>query len=143
MQTKTKNNLWVARSRAGLGLNQVAHLSEHSPDVISRYERGLNIPGLEIALKLEIIYKVPVQKLFKELYRQASREIREIEETNKQSLLSHSIYKNGSKTVTAKEFCPYNEFLKSNLPNEIELETVTRHIIDLNNMVMEYKSPRN
>lgn len=144
MKTKTKNNLWIARQRVGLELKQVARLlSFKSAELVSRYEKGMHLPGLEIALKLEIIYKMPVQKLFKELYKQCRREISEIK-TGRQVKLSaqQSLYNNGSEKLTAEEFCAYQNFLTTHIPNQSELALITKHIISLNNSVSDFKGHR-
>ncbi len=139
MQTKTKNRLWIARNRAGYELKHVAHLISHkTPDLISRYEQGLHLPGLEIAFKFEILYKMPVQKLFKELYKKCRGEVRTIKQGNR-GPHPGDIYKNGTKRLRELEFCSYDEFLKSNIPNEIERNLITKHIIRLNNTVNKFK----
>lgn len=83
MKTNTKpyqkaprhNKLWQGRERAGLERKQVALLSGKTVDEISRYERGLNKPNLQTALKFEIIYRMPVKLLFPELFRKLEIEI--------------------------------------------------------------------
>jgi len=139
MQNNTKNKLWIARNRSGLELKQVAHLISHkSPGLLSLYERGIHLPGLEIALKLEIIYKKPVQKLFKDLYTKCSREVRTVRE-GRPMKPANDPFQNGSKRLREHEFCAYDAFLKSNIPNQLELDVVTKHILKLNNVVTEYK----
>jgi transcriptional regulator with XRE-family HTH domain len=44
--------------------------------MISRYERGKSLPPLSTALRLEIIYRVPVAFLFPDLYDQLRHLIR-------------------------------------------------------------------
>ncbi|QQS40040.1 MAG: helix-turn-helix transcriptional regulator [Acidobacteriota bacterium] len=139
METNIKNNLWIARNRLGLELKQVAYLLSHqNPNLVSRYERGEHIPGLEMAFKLEVIYKMPVQKLFKDLYKQCDKEIRTRRAGNP-GIYPRSIYRNGTNKLKESEFCSYDEFLKSHIPNEIELGLITKHIISLNNSVSGYK----
>jgi len=50
-----------------MGLKSVAH--------ISHYERGLKLPGLENAIKLEVILSVPVSFLFPQLTSRIRKEI--------------------------------------------------------------------
>jgi transcriptional regulator with XRE-family HTH domain len=57
---------------------QALGLSETS--VLSRYERGTRIPGLVNALKLEIVYRMPVAFLYRDLYLEIKEEIRKKEE---------------------------------------------------------------
>ena len=49
-------------------------------NALSRYEHGFKLPNLMNALKLEIVYRTPVAFLFRELYEQLRKEIREKEE---------------------------------------------------------------
>ena len=66
----TTRFLWQARQRSGLTQKTIAHLlGRKFTDEISRYENGQRIPTLQTALKLEIIYRVPIRLLFYEKYR--------------------------------------------------------------------------
>jgi transcriptional regulator with XRE-family HTH domain len=47
---------------------------------LSQYERGRKLPNLLTALKLEIVYRVPVSFLFPEVYAELKTELREREE---------------------------------------------------------------
>lgn len=77
-----KNNLWLYRKRMGFSQKQVALLLGHKNTVhISDYERGGRLPGLKTALKLELILRVPVAFLYKDMYEDLKREIRRAEET--------------------------------------------------------------
>lgn len=61
------NRLWRARKQAGLEQKQVAYLLGHkTTDQISRYERGARTPSFQTALKLELIYRTPLHRLFPE-----------------------------------------------------------------------------
>jgi len=48
--------------------------------MISHYERGRTVPPLPVALRLEIIYRVPVAFLFPGMYDELKRKIRGDEE---------------------------------------------------------------
>jgi transcriptional regulator with XRE-family HTH domain len=73
-----QNRLWLARKRARLGQKQVAYLLKlTTADQISRYEKRLRLPTLETALKLEIVYGVPLRLLFKEMFEDLQQEIAE------------------------------------------------------------------
>ena len=75
-----KNNLWIYRKRMGYSQKVVARLLGHkSLAHISDYERGKRLPGLETALKLEIILRVPVAFLYQSHYTELKRKIRETE----------------------------------------------------------------
>lgn len=68
-QSKLHNRLWQARKRARLAQKQVALLLDHhTADQVSRYEKGLRVPTLETALRLEIIYGTPIRHLFGDLH---------------------------------------------------------------------------
>ena len=64
------NNLWTYRRKNALPQKKVAFLLDHkTTSQLSHYERGIKYPSLLNALKLEIIYNVPVAFLFSDLYR--------------------------------------------------------------------------
>lgn len=48
--------------------------------MVSRYERGRSVPPLVTALRLEIIYRIPVAFLFSALYSELKTQIRSQEE---------------------------------------------------------------
>src|SRR5712664_3677676 len=59
------NRLWQYRKRMGFSQEQVATIVGHvSRDLISHYERGKRMPSLTTAMKLEIVYRVPISFLF-------------------------------------------------------------------------------
>lgn len=79
---RIKNYLWITRKRMGLAQKQAAFLLGHKTTTqLSRYEKGVRIPSLKMALKLEIIYATPVRALFSELYDEVREDVREKRET--------------------------------------------------------------
>lgn len=63
------NKLWTYRKKKGLSQKRVAFLiDQKTPSQLSHYERGDKRPNLTNALKLEILYHVPVAYLYHELY---------------------------------------------------------------------------
>ena len=73
---KIPNSLWTYRKKTGLSQKRVAFFLGHkTSSQLSNYERGKKTPGLENALKLEIIYKVPVAFLYKDLYQKLQAEV--------------------------------------------------------------------
>ncbi len=77
---KLPNQLVVYRRRMGLPQRLVSRLLGHQgASVLSRYERGRLLPTLEMALRLEIIYRVPVAFLFPTLYETLRANIRSTE----------------------------------------------------------------
>ena len=113
LQTKKalkQNRLWLARKRVGLGQKQVAYLLNlKTVDQISRYEKKIRVPALETALKLEIIYGLPLRILFKDLFDDLQRDISE--RVQKNAALKR-LYEELS-TEAPGEFCGYSELLKS------------------------------
>jgi len=78
---RIKNSLWTARRRMGFSQKRVARvLCLKKTGTLSRYEHGKRIPGLVNALKLEIVYRMPVAFLYGDLYKELKEEIRKREE---------------------------------------------------------------
>lgn len=135
-ETKTNNRfLWQARQRSGLAQKTIAHLlGRKFTDEISRYENGQRIPTLITALKLEIIYRVPVRLLFYEIYRNCNWQVgekagrfAEIFPADFQSLESLN------NQLRKDDYCTYAELLKTpNLP-PIEQGRIRKHLIHLQN----------
>jgi transcriptional regulator with XRE-family HTH domain len=68
-RAKYPNRLWRYRRRLGLSQQDVADLIGYlTPSDISKFEHGERLPSLVMALKLEIVYRVPVAFLFPDLY---------------------------------------------------------------------------
>lgn len=75
------NRLWQYRKRRGLTQTQVAAILGYVPTTyLSEYERGRKLPNLVTALKLEIIYRIPVAYLYADLYHRLKAELRVREE---------------------------------------------------------------
>lgn len=75
------NRLWKFRKRMGFTQRQVASILGYaSPTPLSHYERGRKLPSLRTALKLEIVYRVPVAFLFPDLYGHLKADLRAREE---------------------------------------------------------------
>lgn len=76
-----QNSLFIYRRRMGVSQKHVARLLGF-PDtaMVSRYERGLSMPPLDVALSLGIILRVPVEFLFPDLYDSMRDSIRADEE---------------------------------------------------------------
>lgn len=75
------NRLWKYRKRMGFTQWQVAALLGYlSRTDISHFEHAQKLPSLVTALKLEILYRVPVAFLFPERYQRLKIDLREREE---------------------------------------------------------------
>jgi transcriptional regulator with XRE-family HTH domain len=71
------NSLWNYRKKKGFSHKRVAFFLNHkTSSQLSHYERGAKYPNLHNALKLEIIYHVPVAFMFDDLYRKLREDIR-------------------------------------------------------------------
>jgi len=71
------NDLLRYRERLGLTQQHVAAvLGLQDSAVISKLERQQRLPRLETALKLSVMYRVPVEFLFSDLYKQIRLETR-------------------------------------------------------------------
>jgi transcriptional regulator with XRE-family HTH domain len=78
---KYKNSLLLYRRRMGFSQKHIARLLGHpTTQMLSRYERGDCLPPLLTALRLEIIYRVPVAFLYGSIYDAIRHETRESEE---------------------------------------------------------------
>jgi transcriptional regulator with XRE-family HTH domain len=141
MQDKTNNHqpnnfLWQARKRSGLSQKNVAFLlNQKSTADLSLYERGHRDPILLKALKLEVIYQVPVRILFNHLYSRAMWQIRE-----RRLKLNKNIQKKVIERTGFDEhgnYCTYADLLAvPNLP-VFEREKVKEHLIHLTHALSE------
>ncbi|HRS96586.1 MAG TPA: helix-turn-helix transcriptional regulator [Smithella sp.] len=81
------NRLWTYRKKKGLSQKRVAFLiAQKNSSQLSHYERGDKRPNLMNALKLEILYRVPVAYLYHELYDKLRDDIQTRESTLKKML---------------------------------------------------------
>ncbi len=80
-QHQNQNNLLLYRRRMRFSQQYVAGLLGHkNTSMVSRYEAGRSTPPLLTALRLEIIYRVPIAFLFGDLYDAMRKQIRAEEE---------------------------------------------------------------
>lgn len=128
---KTQNRLWLSRKRRGLLQKQVAFiLGNHTVDQVSRYEKGIRVPTLEVALALEIIYRVPLRLLFADLYREIQNEVRSKVESSPS--LNRLVDDFGvTDKDNGQEFCTYQDVLHMPAASQQELERVRRHVVEL------------
>lgn len=151
MKTKTNtsnnhtgaNNLWRARNRAGYDRKQASFLlGKSTSDEISRYERGLYPPNLPTALKLEIIYRMPVRLLFGELFERLRTEIEQLKRRNKSLFPADYWFPKSAEQLRQEEFCFYTDLVQDHAPTSSEIEAITKHLIALNNTINDYKQGR-
>lgn len=66
----------------GFSQKQVSRLLGHrDTSMVSHYEHGRSYPPLPVALRLEIVLRVPVAFLFPHLYEEIKQGIRQTEES--------------------------------------------------------------
>src|SRR5206468_7689875 len=70
--TLFRSSVLIYRKRHGYTKREVAAVLRISTDQLSRIERG-QLPLFETAVKLELAYGVPVQRLFAPLYQRLRR----------------------------------------------------------------------
>ena len=134
-ETKTNNRLWQARRHVGLEQKQVARLLGHqSCDQLSRYERGMRMPGLRIALKLELIYRTPVGALFPEHYDQYRGEIASRTSSNSLSPLPNE---QAAEHLLEAHVCTYGNLLLQKKPSAAGINEVRKHTIKLIRKISE------
>ena len=83
MSSKNKqiNNLVLYRERMGFTQQHVAMLlGTGNSSLLSKFEQGHRLPSFITALKLAVIYRVPVDFLYSELYSEIRKTIRSREE---------------------------------------------------------------
>lgn len=133
--TKKENNisnrfLWQARQRSGLAQKTIAYLLGNKfTDEISRYETGQRIPTLQTAIKLEIIYRVPIRLLFYEAFLNSHWQIRERGAKYKEMFPTEAKSVDSlERGLVEENYCAYAELLKTpNLP-PIEKNRIYSHI---------------
>ncbi len=73
-----KNNLRDIRVNLGLKQTDVAQMLGHaSPDRISHWEKGVAFPGVLNLFKLSLIYRVPPERLYEDLYKSLAYELQQ------------------------------------------------------------------
>jgi transcriptional regulator with XRE-family HTH domain len=67
---RCQNNLSSVRRTRRLSQKRVAALLGRSPKMLSKYERGILLPPLEVAATLSIIYQAKLEDLYPALHRE-------------------------------------------------------------------------
>jgi DNA-binding XRE family transcriptional regulator len=72
----TRGNLHFVRKQRRMSQRQVAYLiGHHDATMLSKYERRVLAPSLRTALKLHLLYRLPVQEIFTEELSHAQDEL--------------------------------------------------------------------
>ena len=134
-QTKINNRLWQARHKRGLEQKQVARLLGHiNCDQISRYERGVRMPNLRTALKLELIYATPVSNLFPDHYNVFRTEIAANTSSHNPLPLPDE---QAIERLPDAHVCTYGTLLRQKKPSAVEIDEASRHTIKLIRKISE------
>ncbi len=122
-----KNQLALARQRRAIEQKQVAVLLGHKGiDQLSRYERGVKLPSLKAALKLGLIYKIPIRILL-DGYLDACR----VEMMRQEEKLNNRAVSKITNPANETEFCTLEEKLESNQVMKADLDRVYSHAAHL------------
>jgi transcriptional regulator with XRE-family HTH domain len=116
------NQLALFRLRRAMVLKDVAKLLGHrAPNKIASYESGALTPSLKNALKLGIIYNIPIQVLLDGYYEACLKEIRREAGEGVQKMISDE-----------SEFCTIEETLESTrFPDGSVLDKARSHTANL------------
>lgn len=123
MPNINSNSLALRRKRLGYEQKQIATLLKHkTKHQICRYENGQRIPNLKEAIKLSILYGLPVRVLFKNYVRECREEI---ENTIKKSGLAAKVnIANAAKT----DYCSYLEAMNASKISDRTADKIRHHI---------------
>lgn len=122
-----KNQLALARQKRSIDQKQVAKLlGLKGIDQISRLERGVKLPSLKTALKLGIIYKIPIRILLDGYFEACWDELKRQEKQFSSSGISKVEY-----DAADLEFCSIDEKLKSAEITPDDLANAYRHSAEL------------
>lgn len=116
--------LWMVRKRLGRGQKQIAKLLARSIPQISRYETEQRIPSLKTALKLSIIYKLPIRLLFRDYYDECHSEINSRIKSLKHRATNIDI-------TDPTDYCSYIEMMKTPFMTDVDKRKVQRHVLEL------------
>lgn len=130
-RNRKPNRLWLARKRRSLRQKQVAYiLNHHTADQVSRYEKGTRIPTLETALMLEIIYKVPLRILFKEVYDELQQEVQQKVESTP-GLIHIAEEMKEAESSDSQSYCTYEDIINMPAASQADSVPVRLHITKL------------
>lgn len=120
-----KNRLAIVRRRNLMSQKQVSGLlGNRSNDQISRYERGIQLPSLRNALKLALIYDIPVRVLLDRYFEECRNEVAR-EQTGP---LTELPGKNRD-----PEFCTFERSLRWKKLNQGDHDKIRGHVTTLIN----------
>jgi transcriptional regulator with XRE-family HTH domain len=115
--------LALRRKRLGYEQKQLAVLLGHKNTYqISRYETGQRVPSLKEAIKLSLLYGVPIRTLFDRYFKQSHEEL-------ENSLARTGLDKNIKlQKSRSSDYCTYLELLNNVQIDDQEADKVRHHI---------------
>lgn len=126
MSNKRSNRLRLVRMRLGYEQKQIVHLLGHKvTSLFSRLETGQKIPSLKVAVKLSILYRLPIRILFNAYYDECRRELNNRTDNLKQKP-SFSI-----DITEPTDYCSYVEMMNASFVTDIDKAKIKRHAIQL------------
>ena len=111
-------------------------IGHKTTDQISRYERGVRMPNVKTALKLELIYRTPIGLLFPEHFEQSEEEIA-AKAAQSQISLSGNNAKLAAGGDDREHSCTHLDLLAQTNPSEEEIEVVRQHAIKIHNLLSD------
>lgn len=121
MPNINSNLLALRRKRLGYEQKQIAVLLGHkSTYQISRYETGQRIPSLIEAMKLSILYGLPVHTLFNRHFRRCRDEL--------EKTINKSAAKLNPANAAKADYCSYLESMNASKINDHTADNVRHHI---------------
>lgn len=120
------SRLQQARKRLGFEQKRIVNLLGYKTiPPVSRYENGKTIPSLKVALKLSIIYRLPIRVLFESYYEKCRREL-----NNR----SERLDKKSSFWVDLTEptdYCSYTEMINASFLTDMDKKKIQKHVLNL------------
>ena len=115
--------LALQRKRLGSEQKQIALLLGHKTTYqISRYETGQRVPSLREAVKLSILYGLPIRSLFDRYFR---RYREELDDSINRSRLTDKI---NLKNIPQAEYCSYLELMNQSRFSRFDSDKIRHHI---------------
>lgn len=124
MPNINSSSLALRRKRLGYERKQIAYLLGHkTTHQLCRYETGQRTPSFKEAVKLSLLYNLPLRAPFDRYFRHC---FEELENSIKHSGLTVKI--NLENNPDAADYCSYLELLNLDRLSELDANKIRRHI---------------